>query len=49
MKEHEAIKFKAEAGMEPCWLVWEAAASRAEARLMRGNVKNEILRKELHP
>jgi hypothetical protein len=26
VKEDEAVKFKAEAGMEPCWLVWEAAA-----------------------
>lgn len=26
MKEKEALKFKAEAGMEPCWIVWEAAS-----------------------
>lgn len=26
MKEKEALKFKAEAGMVPCWILWEAAA-----------------------
>lgn len=26
MKEKEALKFKAEAGMEPCWIIWEAAS-----------------------
>lgn len=26
MKEKDALKFKAEAGMEPCWIVWEAAS-----------------------
>ncbi len=25
MKEKDAQKFKAETGMEPCWIVWEAA------------------------
>jgi hypothetical protein len=25
VKDDEAQKFKAETGMEPCWLVWEAA------------------------
>lgn len=26
MNEREAKKFKAETGMEPCWIVWEAAS-----------------------
>ena len=26
MDEKDALKFKAQTGMEPCWIVWEAAA-----------------------
>ena len=41
MKEREAQKFKAEAGMEPCWIVWEAAADGGRPYLVAIDTSSE--------
>jgi len=41
MKEHEATKLKAETGMEPCWLVWEAAADGGRPYLVAVDTSEE--------
>ena len=41
MKEKEAQKFKAETGMEPCWIVWEAAADGGRPYLVAVDTSEE--------
>lgn len=41
MKEKEALKFKAEAGMEPCWIVWEAASDGGRPYLLAVDTSEE--------
>ena len=41
MKANEALKFKAEAGMEPCWIVWEAAADGGRPYLVAVDTSEE--------
>jgi hypothetical protein len=41
MKEKEALKFKAEAGMEPCWIVWEAATDGGRPYLVAVDTSDE--------
>lgn len=41
MKEKEALKYKAEAGMEPCWIVWEAASDGGRPYLVAVDTSEE--------
>lgn len=41
MKEKDAQKFKAETGMEPCWIVWEAAADGGRPYLVAVDTSEE--------
>lgn len=41
MKEKEAQKLKTEAGMEPCWLVWEAATDGGRPYLIAVDTSEE--------
>lgn len=41
MKEKEALKFKAEAGMEPCWIIWEAASDGGRPYLVAVDTSEE--------
>ena len=41
MKEHEVLKFKAEAGIEPCWIVWEAASDGGRPYLVAVDTSSE--------
>ena len=41
MKEKEALQFKAEAGMEPCWIVWEAASDGGRPYLVAVDTSEE--------
>ena len=41
VKENEVLKFKAEAGMEPCWLIWEAASDGGRPYLIAVDTSEE--------
>ena len=41
MKEREAVKYKAEAGMVPCWLIWEAASDGGRPYLVAVDTSEE--------
>jgi hypothetical protein len=41
MDEKQALKLKAEAGMEPCWLVWEAASDGGRPYLVAVDTSEE--------
>lgn len=41
MDEKDALKFKAQAGMEPCWIVWEAAADGGRPYLVAVDTSEE--------
>ncbi len=41
MNESDAKKFKAEAGMEPCWIVWEAATDGGRPYLVAVDTSEE--------
>ncbi len=41
MKEREAQKLKAEAGMQPCWIIWEAASDGGRPYLVAVDTSEE--------
>jgi len=41
VKEKDALKFKAEAGMAPCWLIWEAATDGGRPYLIAVDTSEE--------
>lgn len=41
MKEREAKKWKAETGVEPCWIIWEAAADGGRPYLVAVDTSEE--------
>lgn len=41
MKEQENQRYKAEAGMEPCWIVWEAASDGGRPYLVAVDTSEE--------
>ena len=41
MNEKDALKFKAATGMEPCWIVWEAAADGGRPYLVAVDTSEE--------
>lgn len=48
MKEDEAQKFKAATGMEPCWIVWEAASDGGRPYLVAIDTSEEQASLHVH-